>query len=704
MTELSGTLEGVGLPAIVRFLSGLDKTGCLRIVHRDWRGDVFFVRGRVVHAALGSKHGLAAIDALVQALPGGTFTFESGARAPAEQNVELEQAALQTHLDDLAASTASGRAALPSLDAIPRLVAQDEPGTIDEPLPLDRATLQTLLAVDGQHSVGEIVAQRGSMDVLWQIANFVEVGLVHLDSPPPAAPASPAVPTRSVPSAAPASFATGAPVIGNTVTQPLVDVQAFRCPKLGFEDDPHTSFGRPTRLHRCFAASSPLPLSLDQQRELCLSEQFGTCPRLAAAASAPTAWSSAPLGARSSDEGADDSRIVHLPFSGRGAEAHTSAHTSAHASGNGTSTTEPPPLRIVAGRDAVAQPTPLRSRSQRNGAAAPNARPPGAAVGSTATARPTAGASPADRVAQPQVDPGAAAPVVSSGFRLPVQALAGVAFILVVIGVVAALLLPNLSGVFDPGVLTGDDQIDPSLLPNTSAVVAGTPIAQLPNAAARPTLAAAAPTAALANAAPAANAAPTAEPTAEVASGPRTLVDESFADNSRTWPSNPQGTAWLTGGAYRIATRQAGQFVALGVPGVNAIADTIVSATFHKVGGPAGGGYGLIVRAQSAPDGTTQNGRYYVLETGDKGEIGMWLRDNDHWVDLLPWQRADAVRPGTAVNELTVRAIGSQLTLLVNGSEVATRTDATLAAGTPGVFVGGDGNQVAIDHLTVQTP
>ena len=82
---------------------------------------------------------------------------------------------------------------------------------------------------------------------------------------------------------------------------------------------------------------------------------------------------------------------------------------------------------------------------------------------------------------------------MSSGFRLPVQALAGVAFILVVIGVVAALLLPNLSGVFDPGVLTGDDQIDPSLLPNTSAVVAGTPIAQLPNAAARPTLAAAAP-------------------------------------------------------------------------------------------------------------------------------------------------------------------------------------------------------------------
>ena len=42
MTELSGTLDGVGLPAIVRFLSGLHKTGCLRIVHGEWRGEVFF--------------------------------------------------------------------------------------------------------------------------------------------------------------------------------------------------------------------------------------------------------------------------------------------------------------------------------------------------------------------------------------------------------------------------------------------------------------------------------------------------------------------------------------------------------------------------------------------------------------------------------------------------------------------------------------
>jgi hypothetical protein len=146
--------------------------------------------------------------------------------------------------------------------------------------------------------------------------------------------------------------------------------------------------------------------------------------------------------------------------------------------------------------------------------------------------------------------------------------------------------------------------------------------------------------------------------------------------------------------------------VAINVPMLDVLQDTIVSATFHKVGGPPGGGYGIIVRDQSQDplDGVNQNGHYYVLEAGDKGEVGIWRRDGDRWIDLLSWQRSDAVRPDTATNELVVHAIGDRLTLSINGAEVATRTDATLPSGRTGIFVGGDGNQVAVDHLTVQTP
>jgi hypothetical protein len=49
-----------------------------------------------------------------------------------------------------------------------------------------------------------------------------------------------------------------------------------------------------------------------------------------------------------------------------------------------------------------------------------------------------------------------------------------------------------------------------------------------------------------------------------------------------------------------------------------------------------------------------------------------------------------------------VTAEDDQLTLSVNGVDVATATDPTLAAGGVGVFLGGDQNQAVLTHLSVQ--
>ncbi len=134
--------------------------------------------------------------------------------------------------------------------------------------------------------------------------------------------------------------------------------------------------------------------------------------------------------------------------------------------------------------------------------------------------------------------------------------------------------------------------------------------------------------------------------------------------------------------------------------------DVVVNATFHKLSGPPGGGYGILVRDQAAApqNGVSQDGRYYVLEVGDNGDVGMWRRDGDHWVDLLPWQPNAAVKPDVASNELSVRAVGTRLSLTVNGTLLATKTDDTFAAGGVGVFVGGDGNQVSVDRFSIHTP
>jgi hypothetical protein len=186
----------------------------------------------------------------------------------------------------------------------------------------------------------------------------------------------------------------------------------------------------------------------------------------------------------------------------------------------------------------------------------------------------------------------------------------------------------------------------------------------------------------------------------------RTLIEESFADNRRDWPSNPQSTAWFTDGGYRLFARRPGEFVAVGPPIAEALRDVVVTARFRKVGGPAGGGYGLIVRDQGPGprDGINQTGRFYVLEVSDFGEMGIWRRDMDRWVDVLPWTRSEHVRTGDAANEITVHAIGQRLTLVLNGTQLTSQEDSVLSEGAVGLFMGGDLNEVVVDRFTVELP
>jgi hypothetical protein len=196
-------------------------------------------------------------------------------------------------------------------------------------------------------------------------------------------------------------------------------------------------------------------------------------------------------------------------------------------------------------------------------------------------------------------------------------------------------------------------------------------------------------------------------PTGPAVSAPgQSLIDVRFASGPKPgWLENPPYAGW-SDGAYRFQAKQATHFVAVSAPTDRALGDVVVSATFRKTGGPPGGGYGLVVRDQSPDplDGVNQNASFYVVEAGDQGDIGVWRRDGDHWVDLVPWAHSESVRPGGSPNDLTVRAIGNTLTFMVNESQVASVQDDTLATGGVGVFVGGDYNEVGLDRFVVQVP
>ncbi len=186
----------------------------------------------------------------------------------------------------------------------------------------------------------------------------------------------------------------------------------------------------------------------------------------------------------------------------------------------------------------------------------------------------------------------------------------------------------------------------------------------------------------------------------------RILVDERFTDPASGWPHDPEGPAWYADGVYRLAVGQAERFVAVSAPIGERLRDVIVTVVARKAGGPNWGGYGVIVRDQTAErrDGRQQDGRFLLFQVSDRGETGVWRREDTQWVELMPWTPSSAVRTGNLPNELTVQARGSQLVFTVNGVTVATLTDAAPSEGATGVFAGGALNEVVVERFLVQVP
>jgi hypothetical protein len=182
----------------------------------------------------------------------------------------------------------------------------------------------------------------------------------------------------------------------------------------------------------------------------------------------------------------------------------------------------------------------------------------------------------------------------------------------------------------------------------------------------------------------------------------RVSLDETFVEPASGWPNDPTGTGWYTASGYQLEARDPGKFVAIDAPSTDAFHDGSLSARFHKRGGPPGGGYGLILADQGPEvhDGMFQGGRFVVVEVGDDGRFGIWQRERDHWIDLVPWTNSSAVHPGVAANDLLVQAQGKRLSFAVNGADVG-HVDTELAAGRVGIFVGGDGNQVQLERFSL---
>lgn len=410
------------------------------------------------------------------------------------------------------------------------------------------------------------------------------------------------------------------------------------CPLLGFADDKARHYSRPTALHRCYAAGSPSLVTAQEQRDLCLSDRFATCPRF-----------------RNADQ----------------------------LSGTVDTILEPPPL-FANGKQPV---TPARVPLGRM---PPRVVARMAAVGPFHVS-PTAPHSPPPEpdTVEPPREPDTVEVEPPRRRRLALI-LEGVLLGLALVALVMLLVGPGLRPATGPA----QTEPRPTATPLPLSLATAEPTAPV-RAALPPTQA---PQATVGR-----PAAPT--PIPAVAAVGKALLDVRLAAGPQDrWVDDPPYANW-SDGAYRLVARDATRFVAVDVPIDQDVSDAVVSATFRKTGGPPGGGYGLILRESGGPrDGQNQEFEAYVFETGDVGEYGVWRREGDHWFDMVPWTRSTTIRSGGSPNELVVRAVGDQLSFIVNGVELANLQDDTLQSGSIGLFVGGDNNEVALDRFTVSAP
>ena len=186
MTEgLTGSLAQLPLVDLLKMLAAGGQTGRLELTSGLDQGEIYLVKGEVVHADCDMQVGDAAFARLVT-WPNGQFRFEGQVPAPGKT--------IEKPLDRLladAARAASEREAIrrvfPNMDVVPRLARKAPAATIA----IEAADWEVLASIDGAASAGELARGRGVDEVEFArlLYRLKLQGLVELASVQQAAPA-----------------------------------------------------------------------------------------------------------------------------------------------------------------------------------------------------------------------------------------------------------------------------------------------------------------------------------------------------------------------------------------------------------------------------------------------------------------------------------------------------------------------------------
>ena len=177
MGQLAGSLDSVPLPSLLGFLHRLKKSGHLELKEGRARAEIGLNEGLVATADFDSRHGVEALEAAVLMLRAGEFAFIEGVLSN-DRDVNADTDELVTHLEDIARERDILGLAMPWHRAVPTIA----PGVakVGE-IRLDGASMETLLAVDGKRTVGDIALVHGAGRTAQALKRLQEAGVVTVE-------------------------------------------------------------------------------------------------------------------------------------------------------------------------------------------------------------------------------------------------------------------------------------------------------------------------------------------------------------------------------------------------------------------------------------------------------------------------------------------------------------------------------------------
>jgi S1-C subfamily serine protease len=184
----------------------------------------------------------------------------------------------------------------------------------------------------------------------------------------------------------------------------------------------------------------------------------------------------------------------------------------------------------------------------------------------------------------------------------------------------------------------------------------------------------------------------------EAPSGGGTLFEDDFSSENTGWEvfSDKDGSAGYNNGAYKIDIAST-NMVRWGVSKADFV-DTIseITATVDKPTGE--GDFGVICRY-------TDEENFYALEISEDGYAAIWKLKKGAVETLVDWQYFG--EPTGDTSNITASCIGDELSIALDGVEVASAVDPDFQSGAIGLIAGTNNVEnlsVSFDDLVIKSP